>query len=253
MGQGVFITGTDTGVGKTLVTAGIVRWLRNQGIDAVPMKPVQTGGERRSEARGDRLVSPDLKFALAAADLQPDHAEMKLMSPYVYLPACSPHLAGRMAKRYMEPSVVRNCANGLLRGHQAVIVEGAGGIMVPINESDTMLDLMKILAYPVVLVSRVSLGTINHTLLSIHALRVSGVSLIGVVFNQMEQSSTENRFIEEDNPGTVARFGKVPVLGKIMHFDPESKTEETWRDFEKSMTGLPDIRDALGCDTNESA
>lgn len=242
MSRGVFVTGTDTGVGKTLVTAGIVRWLRNQGVDAVPMKPVQTGGKRY----GDELTAPDLEFVLSAANLQPDGDEMKLMSPYVYEPACSPHLAGRMAERYVEPSVVKDCADRLLGEHHAVVVEGAGGIMAPINESATMLDLMKLLGFPVVLVSRFGLGTINHTLLSVKALRSAELDLVGVVFNQTEQPPTESRFIEEDNPEAIARFGNVPVLGKIMYFDTASETEETWHDFEKAMTGLQAIRDALG-------
>ncbi len=240
--QGIFVAGTDTGVGKTLVAAGIVRWLRNQGIDAVPMKPVQTGGE----LRGDRLVAPDLEFHLSASNLRPNRDEMQLMSQYVYEPACSPHLAGRMAQRYTEPSIVKDCADKLLLNHRAVIVEGAGGIMVPLNESATMLDLMKMLGYPVVLVAKLGLGTINHTLLSIHALRTAGMDLIGVVFNQMEQPSTESRFIEDDNPRAITRFGSLRVLGKVMHFDPDSKTEEIWHDFEKAMTGLPNILDALG-------
>ena len=246
MRRGIFVTGTDTGVGKTLVTAGIVRWLRNQGVDAVPMKPVQTGGRRRSKLRSDELTAPDLEFVLSAANLQPDGDEMKLMSPYVYEPACSPHLAGRMAERYVEPAVVKDCADRLLDEHQAVVAEGAGGIEVPLNESATMLDLMKLLAYPVVLVTRFGLGTINHTLLSINALRAAGLDVIGVVFNRTEQPATESRFIEEDNPEAIARFGNVPVLGKIMYLDTASKTEETWHDFEKAMTGLQAIRDTLG-------
>lgn len=141
---------------------------------------------------------------------------------------------------------MKDCADKLLLNHRAVIVEGAGGIMVPLNESATMLDLMKMLGYPVVLVAKLGLGTINHTLLSIHALRTAGMDLIGVVFNQMEQPSTESRFIEEDNPRAIARFGSVRVLGKVMHFDLDSKTEEIWHDFEKAMTGLPNILDALG-------
>ena len=247
MGRGIFVTGTDTGVGKTLVTAGIVRWLRNQGVDAVPMKPVQTGGEWRSRLRGsERLVAPDLEFVLSAADLRPGDDEMQLMSPYVYEPACSPHLAGRMEGRYVEPSVVKDCADRLLGEHQAVVVEGAGGIEVPLNESATMLDLMVLLGFPVVLVSRFGLGTINHALLSVNALRSAGLDLIGVVFNQIEQPSAESRFIEEDNPEAVARFGNVPVLGKIMHFDRNSKTEGIWHDFEKATTGLQNILEALG-------
>jgi len=247
MSPGVFVTGTDTGVGKTFVAAGIVRWLRNQGIDAVPMKPVQTGGERRSELRGDnRLVAPDLEFVLSTANLQPADDEIRLMSPYVYEPACSPHLAGRMAERYVEPSIVKDCADQLSAAHQAVVIEGAGGIMVPLNESATMLDLMVLLGYPVILVSRFGLGTINHTLLSVQALHTAGLELIGVVFNRTEQPTGESRFIEEDNPETIARFGGVPVLGKIGYLDPVSKTGDTWDNFEKAMTGLRDIRDALG-------
>lgn len=242
MGRGIFVTGTDTGVGKTLVAAGIVRWLRNQGIDAVPMKPVQTGGEMR----GKRLVAPDLEFVLSVANMQPSDDEVRLMSPYVYEPACSPHLAGRMAGRYVKPSVVKDCADRLLTQHEAIVVEGAGGIQVPLNESDTMLDLMVLLGYPVVLVARFGLGTINHSLLSVNTLRGAGLNLIGVVFNWAEPAAEEDRFIEEDNPEAIARFGNVPVLGKIMYFEPGLKAEETWHNFEKLVTGLQDIREALG-------
>ncbi len=242
MSRGIFVTGTDTGVGKTLVTAGIVRWLRNQGIDVVPMKPVQTGGE----PRGNRLVAPDLEFHLSAANLRLNCDEIRLMSQYVYEPACSPHLAGRMAQRYPEPAIIKDCADKLLLNHQGVVVEGAGGIMAPLTESATMLDLMKVLAFPVVLVSRFGLGTINHTLLSIHALRTAGIDLVGVVFNQTEQPLTESRFIEEDNPGAIAHFGDVRVLGRVMHLDLNSETDDIWRDFEKAMTGLQSILAALG-------
>lgn len=243
MSRGIFVTGTDTGVGKTLVTAGIVRWLRNQGIDAVPMKPVQTGGE----PRGGRLVAPDLEYYLSVSGIIPDPAEMQLMSPYVYEPACSPHLAGRMAQHYPEPSRIKDCAEKLMQNHRAVVVEGAGGIMVPINESGTMLDLIQMLAFPVVLVSRFGLGTINHTLLSVRALRASGLDLLGVVFNHVEPPLPENRFIEKDNPATIARFGEVTVLGKIRYFNSLSPTTgETWKLFEKDMPGLKKIRDTLG-------
>ena len=94
---GLFITGTDTDVGKTYVTAGLLRFLREQGADCVPMKPVQTG------AVGGAV--PDLDACLAAAGLAPDEAERSLMAPFCYEPPCSPHLAGRMAGEY--PSIAR--------------------------------------------------------------------------------------------------------------------------------------------------
>lgn len=236
--RGIFITGTDTGVGKTLVTAGILRWLRHRGFNAVPMKPVQTGGE----VRDGRLIAPDLEFCLAASGIQAGQDDIKLMSPYVYEPACSPHLAGRMAQHYPEISRIKDCAGKLLQNYQAVIVEGAGGVMVPLNESFTMLDLMKVLDYPVVLVSRFGLGTINHTLLSIRALQTAGLKIIGIVFNHTERPQPENRFIEEDNPITIAQFSRVRVMGKIGYLENSNpENEETWKHFEKGMTGLENI------------
>jgi dethiobiotin synthetase len=241
MNRGVFITGTDTGVGKTVVTAGIVRWLRGHGLDVLPMKPVQTGAERR----GGKLIAPDLDFCLSAAGVQPGPEEISLMSPYLYEPACSPHLAGRISGRYPDIATLQYCLHTLLARRQAIVVEGAGGIMVPLNEQDTMLDLMKSLALPVVLVSRVGLGAINHALLSLHALRAAGLEPLGVIFNQAAPPAPEDRFIAEDNPGTVARFGGVDVLGNVGYFDPRHPPEERWQDFERSVPGLQRIREAL--------
>jgi dethiobiotin synthase len=239
--RGVFVTGTDTGVGKTLMAAGILRWLRSRGLDAVPMKPVQTGGRRD----GERLVSTDLEFCLSAAGLRLSRNELGLASPYVYEPACSPHLAGRMAGQYPEISTIRDCAEVLLRNHRAVVVEGAGGIMVPLNESETMLDLMKTLGFPVVLVSRVGLGSINHALLSVQALRAAGLDLIGVVFNHTEPPAKEDGFIEEDNPRTIARFGDVRELGEVGYLGPDDKGDEMWRRFEGAVPGLQRILDIV--------
>ncbi|MFC1977037.1 dethiobiotin synthase [Chloroflexota bacterium] len=243
MSRGIFVTGTDTGVGKSVVAAGTLRWLRNQGIDAVPMKPVQTGGIQG----GDRLIAPDLELCLSTSRIRTDGNEVQLMSPYVYEPACSPHLAGRMSQRYADPSKIKDCADKLLQNHQALVVEGAGGVMAPLNESVTMLALMKMLAFPVVLVSRFGLGTINHTLLSIQALRTFEVSIIGVVFNHAAQPRPENQPVEEDNPCAIAQFGNVRVLGKLRYLNNlSSKRKDIWSNFEEDMTGLKYILDELG-------
>ena len=235
--------GTDTDVGKTMVAAGILRLLREKGIDAVPVKPVQTGGIPSS----DGLLAPDLEFSLAAADIQPARDEKKLMAPYVYEPACSPHLAGRMAQVYSEIAKIRDCTQKLLQDHQAVVVEGAGGIMVPLNETETMLDLMKSFGYPVVLVSRLGLGTINHTLLSIQTLKDTGVELIGVVFSRMQPSQPRNRFIEDDNPKTIADFGDVKVLGNIRYLpNLDAKDDKIWQCFEEDLPGFSNILDVIG-------
>ncbi len=236
MMHGLFITGTDTGVGKTLITAGTVRWLRCHGIDAIPMKPVQTGGVRR----GNSLAAPDLEFCLAASDLKPGEDEIRLMSPYVYEPACSPHLAGRITGRFPQVSVIEERVDTLLQRHKFVVAEGAGGVMVPFNETATMLDLAKALAFPVVLVSRPGLGTINHSLLSIQALRASGLSIIGIVFNRVVPSVPEDAFIEKDNLRTIAELGEVTVLGTVRYLD-RSDWKSAWRCFDEDVPGLQQI------------
>jgi dethiobiotin synthetase len=239
--QGIFVTGTDTGVGKTLVAAGIVRWLRKKWVDAVPMKPVQTGAEKQ----GSLFIAPDLEFILATSGLQPDSDEKRMMAPYLYEPACSPHLAGRLAGCYPDISIIQKYAAIILRRSRKLVVEGAGGILVPLNEKETMLDLMKALGFPVVLVSRIGLGSINHALLSINTLKAAGIGLVGVVFNQTEPPVPENRYIEEDNPKAIEQFGKVKILGNIGYFDKFEQSEEFWSRFEQSMPGLADIKAIL--------
>ncbi len=241
MNLGIFITGTDTGVGKTVITAGIVRWLRAQRIDVIPMKPVQTGA-LKSEGK---MFAPDLEFCLAASGLQPGLDERRLMNPYLYEPACSPHLAGRMAGRYPDIEVIQKSAAKLLQQRHGLVVEGAGGIMVPLNEKQITIDLIKALGYPVILVSRIGLGAINHALLSIEVLRTAAIPLIGIVFNRTQPSLPEDIYIEQDNPGAIARFGNIRVLGEIPYLGPGPITDEAWQIFEKSMPGWEDIKQNL--------
>ncbi|MFC1735417.1 dethiobiotin synthase [Candidatus Hydrogenedentota bacterium] len=235
MGRGVFITGTGTEVGKTVVTAGLLRCLREKGIDAVPMKPIQTGGVPTSSG----LQAPDLDFCLETAGLHPSADELCLMAPYIYGPACSPHLAGRMAAHYPDISHITRCAGELLGKHDVLLVEGAGGVMPPLDESTTMADLMVELGFPVLLVSHSGLGTINHTLLSVEALKTRGLDVLGIVFNDVTPQPGESTFIKEDNPATIARFGEVEVLGtlgNLGNLTPESR--ELWQNFSDSMGKL---------------
>jgi dethiobiotin synthetase len=199
------------------------------------MKPVQTGAERRA----GKLVSPDLEFCLSVAGITPASGEKQWMSPFVYEPAYSPHLAGRLTGKYPAISEIKRCSEELLHKRQAVVVEGAGGIMVPLNEEVSMLDLMVELDYPIVLVARVGLGTINHTLLSIAALRSAGLSLLGLVFSHTGPSLEEDVFIEDDNPDVIERLGGIPVLGKLGYIaDLSHSNDRTWQRFEGDMPGL---------------
>jgi dethiobiotin synthetase len=236
----IFITGTGTDVGKTIVTAGILRYLRNTGLRAVSMKPVQTGAERVD----GRFVAPDLAVHLAAAGVTIEPDALETFAPYLYEPACSPHLAGRMAGSYPDIDRIADCAAALQGAYDCVLIEGAGGILVPLDESKTMLDLMVRLACPVILVATRGLGTINHTLLSIETLRRAGLTLVGVVFNETEPA--ERDFIRRDNPDAVRSFGKVDILGDVDYLHPFNPTSnEIWEQFERCMPGLPTIRESL--------
>ena len=208
---GVFVTGTDTGVGKTRVAAALLANWREAGVDAVPMKPVQTGCWRRGKA----LVAPDLESCLAEAGLNPGIDERQDMAPYCFLPACSPHLAAAEAGETISISTIMAAFRRVCRRHEAVVVEGAGGIAVPLTLRRTMLDLMKALGLPVVLTARSSVGTLNPTLLSLAALRDAGVPVLGVVMNQSEPGRWGK--VEEDNRRTIERMGKTPVLACIRH------------------------------------
>jgi dethiobiotin synthetase len=220
--NGLFITGTDTGIGKTALSALLLAELRRRGINAAPMKPVQTGCLAegfRPEAldlkqNGVQSLSvPDLDYSLSMASMQVAPETYQTMSPYRFEPACSPHLAAEMAGTEIDIAEMVIAARALISDYDFVIAEGAGGVLVPLNQHESMLDLMQALKFPVLLAARPGLGTINHTRLSIRALHDEGIDMAGVVF----VASTEGQpgFIEEDNAATVEHFGKVPVLGTI--------------------------------------
>lgn len=208
--DGVFITGTDTDAGKTVAAAAVLCALRAAGLDAVPMKPVQTGCVVAG-ARGFR--SPDVDFCLRMAGLpEPGAAEYAAMAPYRYGLPASPCLASRGGE-VVALERITAAFRALRSSHEAVVVEGAGGVLAPLTDALTMLDLMKVLALPVILVSRPGLGTINHTLLSLRELRRAGLEVAGVLF--CDSSGKAWSEIERDNLATVERLGGVPVLGCI--------------------------------------
>jgi dethiobiotin synthetase len=186
-----FVTGTDTGVGKTVVSA-----LLCAGLDAVYWKPIQTGTRDGTDTK-------------TVSKLGEVPRERIIPEVYRFVPPVSPHLAARLAG-------VR-IALGKIRVPRAaksenLIVEGAGGALVPINDRYLMIDLMKRLKLPVLLVSRTSLGTINHTLLSLAALRSAKIGVRGVVL--VGKENRENRRAIEQY-GRVSVVGWVPLLRKI--------------------------------------
>ena len=187
--SGFFITGTDTDAGKTILTTCLLAGLRGRNINALPMKPIQTG----CEAGG----VPDLDFALNHVGLAPDNATRTLMAPYRYDPPCSPHLAADMAGDKIELSQITTAFHQLKGSCDRVLAEGAGGALVPINDKESMLDLMVAFNLPIILAAHSGLGTLNHTLMSCQVLRSAGLTISGIVL--IDTQPTEWTYIKQDN------------------------------------------------------
>lgn len=180
-----FVTGTDTGVGKTVLSA-----LLCAALDASYWKPIQTGTD----------TDCDSQTVAELAGLAP---ERNFTEAYRFTPPVSPHLAARLARTRISlakiaiPEGARNAA---------LIVEGAGGVMVPVNDTQYMRDVMRELELPIIVAARSSLGTINHTLLTLAALRASRLKIAGVVLNGD---------LHSDNRAAIEEYGNVRVIGEI--------------------------------------
>jgi len=208
--KGLFITGTDTGVGKTLITAGVAVSLRKSGMDIGVMKPIETGfGLRRSDCNFLRKVT-GIKDPLES------------ISPYRYKFPLSPFGAAQMEKFPVRLEHVQRAFDKLLRRHEGLLVEGAGGLLVPITRKSTMADLAIRLEIPLLIVARTSLGTLNHTLLTVEVARARHIPVAGVIFNQIAKS---RGLAERTNPSVMKRFLSVPILGEIPYAPFLSKGE----------------------------
>jgi dethiobiotin synthetase len=190
MSDAFFVTGTDTNVGKTVLSALLVA-----ALDGTYWKPIQTGVVEGTDRRQVMLWAE-----LPESRIVPES--------YCFDPPVSPHLAAEMAGVTIDLARIRRPPR---IASPPLIIEGAGGVMVPINASDLMVDLMAALRAPVVVASRTALGTINHTVLTVRALRTAGLCVQGVVM-----IGAENK----DNERAVERYGTVPVIGRIPLLDP---------------------------------
>lgn len=207
MRKGIFITATDTGVGKTLISCGLSYALKSRGIDVGVMKPIATGAIKLHE----RLISHDVRLLTNSSGVLDKN---EFINPYLFKKAVAPYAAAKLEKRAISVAKIRNAFNILAKRHQFIIVEGAGGLLVPMLDKFFILDLIIELGLPVIIVSRLGLGTINHTLLSIEAARLRGIEILGIIFNQ-----TERRFgiAEKTNPDIITKISKIETLGVIPH------------------------------------
>ena len=209
---GLFITATDTEVGKTVVAGAIAQWFHRRGFRVGVCKPVATGCVRRREG----LVSEDAEFLAHCADAP---GPLDLICPQRYVEPLAPAVAAERTGQPLDWKEIDRAIAEISSTSDIIIVEGIGGLMVPLDLKHTVLDLAKWLKLPTVIVTRANLGTINHTLLTANTLRAAGVKLAGVVVNRYPAESAS--IAEETNSRAIERWGKVPVLTIV----PDEKFE----------------------------
>jgi dethiobiotin synthetase len=208
--QGLFITGTDTGVGKTVVAAAILVWLRHQGLRAGVMKPLETGVDREccSAANSDAL------FLMECGDIQDDLSEV---CPVRLKPAASPYQAALIENRTIEPEVIVAAYRKLSHKYDWMLVEGIGGVHVPITRDYRVVDLMRDLGLPAVVVTRHQLGTLNHTRLTLDALQQNKIPVKGIVFNRGDPGELGE--VEQDQPRLIEELSGAKILGEFPYID----------------------------------
>lgn len=180
MKQSYFVIGTDTNVGKTYVASALVRDFAAKGYSTIGMKPIASGCMRD----GNGVLLNDDVSALAAASNVP--ASLDLINPYRFEPAIAPHIAAAQVEKIVDSEVIKLAYQQLKALADVVIVEGAGGFLVPLNNQETLADLAVLLNIPVILVVGMRLGCINHALLTVEAIKSRGLTLAGWVANRVD-------------------------------------------------------------------
>lgn len=206
--KGIFITGTDTGVGKTYIAAGIAQQLRRNGVNVGVMKPAETG----CAVRAGTPVPRDAIRLRKAAGVKDS---LDLVNPVRLRKPLAPLVAASLEGLRIDPRRIHNAFHTLSGRHDFMIVEGAGGIMVPIASGYSFLDLAQELGLPVLVVARPSLGTINHTLLTVNALKARDISIAGIVINYADDR--RQGLAEKTSPAVIEELSGVKVLGTMRH------------------------------------
>ena len=204
--SGVFITGTDTGVGKTLVTAGLAAALRKRGVNTGVMKPAHTG----CKTKNGRLIPEDSIQLIKAADVDDP---IELITPYMFKEPVAPFVAVEETNTVIDTGRIIKSFKTLCKRHEFMLVEGIGGVMVPIKKGIYVADLIKKLCLPAIIITRPDLGTINHTLLTINYMKMKKIPITGIVINYMKKG--RNTLAEKRCPAILEKLSGIPVIGII--------------------------------------
>jgi dethiobiotin synthetase len=198
--RGLFVTGTDTGVGKTQVSCALLQLWAQAGLRPAAMKPAETG------------CDPDPADALALREAAGSADPLDLICPYRLRQPLAPAVAARREGRELSLERILECARTLAQGDRPLLVEGAGGLLVPLTERESFADLAVELGLPAVIVARAGLGTINHTCLTVEALIERRIRIRAIVINRAISEADPS---EVDNPAEIARITGICTIGPV--------------------------------------
>lgn len=207
MSKGIFITGTGTDIGKTYVTALIVKKLHRSGINAGYYKPALSG----AELANGQLVPGDCKFVAETAGLNIQPAKL---TSYMYETAVSPHLAAQIEQRPIEPAVILADFTDFAQKHDFITVEGCGGIICPLRLDDKTLmqtDIIKLLNLDLLIVTPSGLGSINNAVLTVQYAESLGLTVKGFILNNYDAAN----FLHQDNRKVITHMTKLPVVACV--------------------------------------
>jgi dethiobiotin synthetase len=221
----IFVAGTDTDAGKTLVTGLLAKYLGSQGYRVVTQKWVQTGADLTNDI--------DIHLSLMGKEKKDFAPYLKLMQPYGFKPACSPHLAARSSRQKISLTKIKRSTEKLSKDFNFVIIEGVGGLLTPLNGKTTLIDLVKTMQLPVILIAANKLGAINQTLLSLEALKIRKISLIGTIFNNV--SPNVKKYILNDNPLIASTLSKTKILGTVPYEKDKNKLQKYFNSIGKKI------------------
>ena len=222
---GVFITGTDTGVGKTLIAAALARTLQSTGVNVGVMKPVETGCPMKS----GELMPQDACYLKKAAKVTDP---LDWVTPYRFRDPIAPWPAAIREGKKIDIRKILAAYKKLQKAHSFVIVEGVGGLIVPLSARMDVIHLIQALALPTLLVARSGLGTLNHTLLSLQYGQGHGIRFSGVILNETVSKTT---LADQTNRHVLAQKTTIPIFGPFPHI---TRLERTDRGIEQSKAIL---------------
>ncbi|MBI5188968.1 MAG: dethiobiotin synthase, partial [Nitrospirae bacterium] len=205
MAKGFFITGTDTGVGKTVITAALIRAIGLLGLRACGMKPIETGCIRaKSKVKNRVLIPSDGMFLRELTDMDDP---IDLVTPVRFENPLAPMVASNIEGIPVDIDKIKRAFEELSKGYDIIVVEGIGGLLVPIKRDYFVLDLVRDFGLPIIVVSRPGLGTINHTMLTVNYAIKEGLEVAGIIINYSRPP--EGTLAEDTNPEIIRQISPV--------------------------------------------